>query len=264
MEGSRLNEQIDAFDSARTIAIRWPKRTTVEAILAREVHLWATLLDLSNDRLARLQTNLSGDEFARAGRFHHAVDRARFIAARGQLREVLSDYAGVNAREIAFEYTRNGKPMMAPGATRVPLQFSVSHSGGLAIFAISLIGRLGVDVEAVKPLRDAAEIASEFFSPAECQELSSMPPSCYIDAFYRCWTRKESYLKAIGTGLLLPLNAFDVAIASTGSNSLLRVGGDESASRRWSIVHLSPAESFVGALAVESRRVNVRCWRLSF
>ena len=59
-----------------------------------------------------------------------AVDRARFIAARGQLREVLGSYAGVNAQEIAFEYTQYGKPMMAPGAAEAPLQFNVPHHAG--------------------------------------------------------------------------------------------------------------------------------------
>jgi 4'-phosphopantetheinyl transferase len=221
------------------------------------VHVWAVRLDAPASQIDALYTTLSSDERERAGRFYFDRDRRRYICARGVLRLLLSRYLVEAPEAFAFSYGPNGKPALS-GRFLDALTFNVSHSHELALVAIGTGPEMGVDVEAVRPLEDANDIASRFFSPREAERLRSLPDAARMDAFFECWTRKEAYLKALGSGLAKPLDAFEVTFA-TGDAPALKVYGDAAETARWRICDLSPAAGYTGALVTQGP-AEVLCW----
>lgn len=224
------------------------------------VHVWAVRLDSPPAHVEALHAMISSDERERAGRFHFDRDRRRYICARGALRQLLARYLDAEAEEFRFSYGPNGKPALA-GRFHGAMTFNVSHSHELALVAIGRGVEIGVDVEAVRPMEDADDIAARFFSPREAAQLRHLPEPVRRDAFFACWTRKEAYLKALGSGLAKPLDAFDVTFAP-GERATLLVHGDPRETARWSLTALSPAEGYVGALVSEGP-VVARGWLLA-
>lgn len=208
------------------------------------IDVWRWPLDMVVDDLPRHVAALSDAEFARASRFVRERDRLRYVAGRGGLREIISRYLGVSARRLAFSYNAFGKPRLA--VSEPPLHFNLSHSGGVAVLAVSDRYDVGIDIEKIVPLKE--DIAGIFFSPAERRQLRALPPGSYTEAFYRCWTRKEAFVKAHGAGLSLPLDAFDVSV-DPAEPVLLRLEGDTDAPRQWRLLNLDTPPGFVGAVA---------------
>ncbi|MCT7375573.1 4'-phosphopantetheinyl transferase family protein [Chelativorans salis] len=209
------------------------------------VDIWRWPLDVGMDDLPRYVTALSDGEFARASRFVHERDRLRFIVGRGKLREIIGRYLGVPARRLSFAYNVFGKPRLA--VSRPPLHFNLSHAAGMAVLAVSDRYHVGIDIEKIVPLKE--DVAGHFFSPSERLALRGVRRGNYLEAFYRCWTRKEAFVKAHGAGLSLPLEAFDVSIDSVGEPRLLRLEGDAQAPAQWRLLNLALPAGFVGAMA---------------
>ena len=206
-------------------------------------------LDLSADRVGQLTRLLSTDEKVRAGRFHLERDRDRFIAGRGQLREILGRLLGVGGEQIVFSNGLFGKPRMA-GLKGCSLRFNLAHSGPLVVYAIDSQHEVGVDVEQIRPLREAAEIAARYFSATELGSWRDASPERQMEDFFLIWTRKEAYLKAIGRGLDGLMSQIE-AIAPL----LNEVAGFE----QWSLQTLTPAAAYVGTLATKNP-AGVSCW----
>ena len=213
-----------------------------------EVHLWS--IDLGQVAVAesRWRSLLSQDEISRAQRLKFADDRQRFTATRGLLRILLAAYAAAQPRELTFVYGQNQKPFLGPIHDAGRVQFNVSHSGTKALIAITRGRELGVDIEQVRQNVDYESLARRFFSLAERTALSSLEPCERYRAFFRCWTRKEAYIKAHGAGLALPLQTFDVSVSAGEENALLatRPGAKEAA--LWSIRPLEAGEGYEAAL----------------
>ncbi len=222
------------------------------------VHVWHAGLSLPPDQLERLRQALSADERERAARFVFAKDRDRFVAARGILRDILGNYLGQPGGALRFEYGPYGKPALA-GEPR-GLRFNVSHSGDLALVAVTRGQEIGIDVEAVRPERADEQLARRFFSPREVAALLALPEAERGAAFFACWTRKEAYIKARGDGLSIPLDAFDVSLAPGEACALLRASGDDPA--RWALRALDTGPGYAAALAVEGHgwRLSTRRW----
>jgi len=140
------------------------------------------------------------------------------------------------------------------------LRFNLAHSHELAVYAFTRGCEVGIDLEHVRPLTDAEEIAGRFFSTRENAEFRSLPESFKLEAFYNCWTRKEAYLKATGDGLGRALDTFDVSLCPEAPVALLRVKGDQSEISRWSLWTLAPGSEYVAALAAERDDWCVACW----
>ena len=227
-----------------------------------DVHVWLACLDSSFRSLPQLGDSLSLDERRRAARFHFERDRRRFVAGRGVLRAILGEYLETEPKQIAFGYGPNGKPSLAP-AVGLRLRFNVSHSQNLALFAITKVGAVGIDLEAIRPIADAEQIALSLFSPWENECLQTLPEVERLEGFFNCWTRKEAYVKARGEGLSRALDDFDVTLTPGDPVRLVSVRGDPSQPSRWSLSGLSPVDGYAAALAVEGhgRRVISRSWR---
>jgi len=220
------------------------------------IDLWRWPLDVIAGELPRLVEALSDAEFARAGRLLRERDRLHFLVGRGRLREILARYLGIPATRLVFAYNAFGKPRLA--GAKPPLHFNLSHSGGMAVLAVSDRYQVGVDIEQMAPLKE--DVAGHFFSPAERQALSALPSGSYLEAFYRCWTRKEAFVKAHGAGLSLPLDAFDVSIGDSSEPKLLRLEGDPGAPLRWRLAEVAMPYGFVGSLAASTggNRISLR------
>lgn len=227
------------------------------------VHLWKASLDRPPACVRRLECTLGPDERQRADGFRRPYDRARFIVARGLLRTILGGYLDVMPGEVRFRYGSHGKP-----ALEVPsrcgdssLDFSLTHSEGLALYAFALESAVGIDLEVVRPIAEFEQIADRFFSSLEIHALRALPRARRMEAFMNCWTRKEAYLKATGDGLNRPLDRFSVSLAPGVPAALLDVDGQSKEVDRWSLLALKPAPGYVAALAVRGHGWRFRRWR---
>jgi len=217
------------------------------------IDLWSWSLAVDDAAAARLAATLSADELARARRFVFPVHARRFIAARAGLRRILAGYRGCAPADLGFRYAAHGKPALADNGP--PLFFNLSHSGHLAVLGVSTVGEIGVDVETVTAA--AEDVAARFFSASECAALAALPQAARAGGFFRCWTRKEAMVKALGEGLSMPLDSFDVTLAPEQPARLLRLAGEPDAAERWSLFHFEPAADCIGAVAVPRRQCGL-------
>lgn len=217
-----------------------------------ELHVWAVPLHGDPERLG---ASLSPAERQRLERFRFADHRRRYQIGHGAMRTILGGYLGEPAAAIEFVQGPRGKPYLAaPGP-----YFNLSHSGKLALIGLASV-ELGLDVEKVRRLESLTEIARRHFSPAEFEALDQLDGSEREVAFYRCWTRKEAYIKALGEGLAMPLDTFDVSLCAEPRLLSCRDGREDPS--RWSLVDVSPGPEFVGASALRAGGVQLRCFRL--
>jgi 4'-phosphopantetheinyl transferase len=172
------------------------------------VHVWLASLDVGAARAGALGRHLSCDEVDRARRLRFGRDQSRFVVARGILRELVGRYLGVEPRRVRFHYGARGKPRLEEDA----LAISVSRTGNRACFAFARGREVGVDIERMRHDFPCERVAAAFFSAAEVAALVAFPPRERCGAFFRCWTRKEAYLKARGDGLTVDLGSFDVSL----------------------------------------------------
>lgn len=195
---------------------------------------------------------LSPDEADRAARFVFARDRRRFIAARAALRSILGERLGESPERLKFAYGPYGKPELADAWRPSGIQFNLAHSGDWALVAVAIGKRIGIDVEQLRPLVEGKDIAQRHFSPRETAQLWSLPLELQEEAFFRCWTRKEAYLKALGCGLSMALDAFDVSLLPDQPAALLAARDDPRAPTHWRMAELRPAAGYLGAVVVET------------
>jgi 4'-phosphopantetheinyl transferase len=213
-------------------------------------HVSAASPALDLDGLAGV---LSTEESARADRYRFEHDRRQFIVARGILRCLLGRYLGVAPREIPLTFGPQGKP-----GVEGPLQFNLAHSRGFVAFAMVPGRRVGIDVEKINPTIDVLELATGFFSQPETESLQRLQGGERVRAFFRCWSRKEAYLKAIGDGLSRPLGDFDVATDLRPGSLLLDVRWDRAEVARWHLADIALDPGYTSALAVEGGEIPVR------
>ena len=238
----------------------WPPATKDLILADNEVHLWRAQLELPLSEVQQLSGILTPDEIDRANRFSFEIDRQRFIAARGILRSILSRYITNRPSTLRFCYNRYGKPFLAPEFSSYRLNFNLSHSGSMALYAITRHLEIGVDVERVRSDFEYEEIAKRFFSANEAALLCRIPTEKKLEAFYNCWTRKEAYIKAHGKGLSLPLDSFEVSFMP-GEIPMLLITEDGPQERSpWTLQDLKPGLGYVGALAVKGIGCRFRYW----
>jgi 4'-phosphopantetheinyl transferase len=228
------------------------------ALTAEEVHVWRACLDQEPSTVNAFLEILSPDERLRAGKYHFHQDFEKFVVARGALRDIISRYVNVSSHKIEFLYNQYGKPRLSSCGT--PLCFNLSHSRGVALYAISQVNAVGVDIEYARQNFSVDEIAGRFFSANEVANLRALPPDLQTAAFFNCWTRKEAYIKALGEGLSHPLDSFTVSIIP-GQSARLLMADDLGEISRWTLMELSVGADHVASLAVEGRVRTLRQWQ---
>ena len=225
-----------------------------------EVHVWRARLGVNAAQRQALFQTLSADERARSARFHFPQDRERFVAARGILRALLARYLNADPSQLSFRYNPHGKPALAAFWDHAGIRFNLSHSEGLALYAVSRHREVGIDLEFIRPHLAQEPMAEGFFSPREVAMLRSLPAPIQPEAFFHCWTRKEAFLKALGQGLSISLDQFDVSLLPGEPAALLRTSWDPLAASRWSLQSLTPSPDYAAVLAVEGLEWQLHCW----
>jgi 4'-phosphopantetheinyl transferase len=231
----------------------WQPLSQPPRLAPGEVHVWRLSHNPQCLPPIAWESTLSPDEHARANRFAFHRDHNAYITTRATLRALLGHYLSIPPAEVRFRYAERGKPGLAPSAGPSPIQFNVSHSRGIALLAFSLERRLGIDVELIRPIENWEDIARRYFSQNELEELRTLPPERRDDGFYTCWSRKESYLKASGEGLQVPLDSFDVTL-TPGAPARL-TAHDAS---NWTLISLYPRPGYAAALTAEGQNPNLK------
>lgn len=224
-----------------------------------EVHAWRFTLDPPSDRLSRYERSLNADELRRADRFRTEALRRRFVVGRGGLRAVLGRHLGCAAGDVEFSYGEHGKPALAQDRG---IEFNLAHTQDIALCAVARGRAVGVDVEGLRAIDNAARIILRFFSPREQTDFLALSDSERYTAFFRGWTRKEAFLKATGTGLATELDSFDVTLRPDQPAALLRVGSDPSEVNRWTICDIDVGPGLAAALVVAAHPdgLSLRFW----
>lgn len=218
---------------------------------SREVQVWGIWLSGSDASLAYYRSILSSEELQRADRFRFENLKHSYTRSRGSLRLLLAHYLGRPPKEIELTCRPEGKPILRNSSR---IDFNVSHSGQMALYAFTVRCELGVDVEQLRKLDKPESIAARFFSTAEASELLSLTPEQRGLAFFRCWTRKEAYVKAVGDGLAIPLDRFQVTLLPGVPARFVQLAGDMGTAADWTLDHLELAPGYLGALAYRDSR----------
>jgi 4'-phosphopantetheinyl transferase len=212
------------------------------------VHVWCVPLDTRGARVAELAGLLSAEERTRAARYRFDNDRRRFVIARGMLRALLARYLGASSNAVEISYRPGGKPVLTR-ATR--LEFNLSHSQALAVYAFGLDRPVGVDVEDLARPLDCLALARRFFSARELAMLRSLPPDLRPRRILVHWTRREALLKATGQGLLglagLDLSGLPWECASPMPMSCDALAG------QWSVCDLDLGRHHVSTLVAQGQ-----------
>jgi 4'-phosphopantetheinyl transferase len=208
-------------------------------------------LKVSLDELARLQRFLSVEELQRAKRLVVEERREQFVAGRGILRELLGEQLGEDPGAIRISQGEFGKPHLTDHLEPDALCFNLSHAGEFMLVTFAAGREIGVDLEQLRPELDFRPMAERYFSEREQADLFSLPESEQLTAFYRCWTRKEAYIKATGTGFSQPSNGFDVSLLQGEPPALLAHRVKPGDVGRWKLYDLEAPQGYCAALAVE-------------
>lgn len=217
------------------------------ALAANEVHVWAVPLDGDPTPYDGLLCPAEEDRLAR---FRFADHRRRYQISHGALRQILGGYLDQDPRAVVFRHGPRGKPYLEGDG----LAFNLSHSGQLALVAVAP-EEIGVDVEKVRRLESLTQIAERHFSEREFGALDGLVGDARELAFYRCWTRKEAYIKALGEGLSMALDSFEVSIGEQADFVACHDGREDPAA--WSMLDVSPSKDYVGALAARMEHVSL-------
>jgi 4'-phosphopantetheinyl transferase len=226
-----------------------------------QVDIWRIQIS-GQDGVEHCRQLLSPDEARRADAFYFEKHRRRFIAARAAMRRILGLCTGIAPDTLAFSYGEKGKPELAEEMRGSVILFNLSHSEDMAVLAVTRGLTVGIDIEWIKPEFATEEIAGHFFAAGEVRRLQALPVAERSDAFFACWTRKEAYIKALGDGLSVPLDSFEVAFGPGVPAALLQVVVDPDEAGRWSMYDIEVAQGYRAALVVKGkgRRLRHRQW----
>ncbi len=231
-----------------------PGQNAVIPLTSAEIHLWLTRPDGIHDPdlLSMYRTLLNAAEKEKAARFFFATDRHRYLLTRALVRTVLSRYLAIDAKDWVFSTNAYGRPQIAnKEASGCSLSFNISHTQGLIVLAVSKSCSLGVDVENVAGREVSIDIANHFFAPQEVEALNGVSPGQQQYRFYEYWTFKESYIKARGMGLSIPLDKFSFHYPKEDTVELAidpELGDDPA---RWQFWQMQPTSEHLLALSAE-------------
>ncbi|MCX5660517.1 MAG: 4'-phosphopantetheinyl transferase superfamily protein [Planctomycetota bacterium] len=224
----------------------WVPASLRPPLPAGRVHVWRARLSAHLPALNLLASSLSAAEHERAGRFRFEADRDKFIIRRGLLRRVLSRYIETSPDRLAYAFGPNGKPALATKTN--DLEFNQSSSGDMTLVAVARSRPLGVDVERIKADGANLNLARRFFAPGEIEALNRLGSTERTQAFFRCWTRKEAFVKALGEGLSMPLDNFEVSLLPGRSQVAKVLRGEPEAGPPWELHDLRADPAYADAL----------------
>jgi 4'-phosphopantetheinyl transferase len=245
-------------DTAHQLIGEWGPTSIGEELGADDAHVWLAFLDQPAGVIMNLASLLSDDECQKAGRYYRPRDRDRFIVGRGILRKIISSYIALPPDQLRFTYNEYGKPAISNDQNDRALNFNLSHSAGLILYAVAMRRDLGIDIEYIRDDFATLEIAERFFSKDEVAALKSLPANQRTVGFFNCWSRKEAFIKAKGMGVSYPLDKFTVSVAPGEPPAILKVDGGGRELERWKMYELNPGAGYVAAMIASKPPVTLK------
>ena len=234
---------------------KWIPCAVPSALSKSEVQIWQVDLSSQTSNLAHYISLLNQDEIARKNRFKFVKDQENFAITRGVLRTLLGSFLALEPSRVAFKYTAHGKPKCA---TDSAIHFNVSHTQNKAVFAFTLEAAVGIDIESITT-RPTQQLANRFFAKEEVKALSLLSQTEQQHAFYRIWTQKEAYIKAIGLGLSQSLDSFVVSV--TPPAKIISIDNSIDQAGPWSMHSFTLGDAFIGHLAIKKRALTIGYYR---
>jgi 4'-phosphopantetheinyl transferase len=238
--------------------LHWPTTDSPPPLEAGAVHLWA--VKLSDASLSRqdVEQVLTAEERNRARRFLREESGRSFAVGRAALRSILAGYLEIPPADVPIENAPNGKPQLT-GSIVSDLRFNLAHSGELALIAITRSGEIGVDVERLRPVDHWHEIASRYFHATDTATIGADAAQTPVN-FFRCWTRKEAVLKAIGIGIIFPLDLFQVPLEESTHNWISVPAHSSNTATRYWLESLDPCGEYIAAVATTHEISQTICF----
>jgi 4'-phosphopantetheinyl transferase len=222
------------------------------------VDVWCADLDGSSHAFSEFWCVLSHEERAKAFRIRSQENHKRFVIQHGLLRFLLSHYVPVAPAQHKFTHGRRGKPELERARGLSRLYFNMSHSSDKALYAMTGVTEVGVDIERIRPLDDLDSLARGFFTPHEAATLNAQTPKKKLEAFFNCWTRKEAILKATGQGITGGLDGVEVTVTPDEPAHVLNTKDKGDNTLPWSLHAWLPARGYVAALAYRGPRLELK------
>ncbi len=230
-------------------------------ISAEDVDVWLTSTELGDGQIAFYRGFLSANEIARAERFSVTSKYNEFVVSRGLLKSRLSILTGIKADALELKRGEHNKPYTDELICGKKVAFNVSHSQGLALVAITLGDRLGIDLEKISREVAWEPLARRFLSAFEYRALSEQPEDNRMRSFFTCWARKEAFVKALGDGIAYGLKEFDVSVDPEEPARLLNTRRQGREAMTWSMQDIPVNEDYVAALAIDRPDCRIRLWK---
>ncbi len=218
----------------------WPEPNKHVSLSDNDIHVWGASFNVSEYSRLRLLNLLSIDELTKAKRYYFLKDKIRFVTFRSMLRVILGNYLNLEPEKVQFEYGPFGRPILR--VNQGSLNFSVSHSNNLALFAFSLYTDLGIDLEMIDYNFKFDGISNNFFSDQENIFLDRLTPKNRLKGFFSLWTHKESFSKINGAGLPQLLSSPSLYFPHSS-------------------VQFFPHQSYIGTLTAKDHIKNLAFWR---
>ncbi|EAZ94199.1 4'-phosphopantetheinyl transferase family protein [Crocosphaera chwakensis] len=237
--------------------IVWKSPSKNLNINSQEVHIWKKNLEQSSINVQKSFKILNEDEKDKAQRFRFEKHQKRFTIARSSLKQILSYYLLISPQEIEFEYNDYGKPKLLDKINKLGLQFNVSHSEDIAIYGITCHSLIGVDIEYIRPMPEAENLAKRFFSKQEYEYISLLSSAEKEREFFKLWTVKEAYLKAIGKGISGGLEK--VEISPNEPIKFLNLPGFNR--EIWQIFSFIPEDHYLAAIVFKGEYYRIDYWQ---
>ncbi|WP_432810160.1 4'-phosphopantetheinyl transferase family protein [Pantanalinema sp. GBBB05] len=237
----------------------WSSAPPTLTLLEHHVHVWRSSLQRSATELAELIQTLSPDEQQRAERFRFPIHQQRFIAGRGILRSLLSQYLQCDPASLNFRYGTQGKPELQVAAEQPHLQFNLAHSDDLAVYAIARTAPVGIDLEKIRAIADLSQLTHRWFSAQEHAAIQAVSPTEQAATFFQYWTCKEAVLKARGQGVG-ELKLVEIALDNNRGNPVW-LQPEPDLMPTWQLRLFTPAPDFIAALAVHTPQLQVAFWQ---
>ena len=227
-------------------------------LMPHEAHVWSVQLENFFGRADELLECLSAEEVQQSQRFVNAQLTNSYIIAHALLRHVLARYVDCKPEALLIEKNPQGKPYLA----HQNLEFNMSHTRGVALYAVSHQA-VGIDIELLARDMQIEDIAERFFTENEYKKICALDPGDRQAAFYRCWTLKEAFIKALGHGLTYGLDRFEVDFMSEGSRCLKNVEDPLQNPQDWDLRPLFYSQEYAAALATQGALNGLQCFTLS-
>jgi 4'-phosphopantetheinyl transferase len=226
-------------------------------VLDDSVQVWAVRLDDAVVDLERGRELLSPYERERAARFRFDIHRRRYLVAHIALHDILSGYLAIEPARLGFDLGANGKPRLPQELGGGGVEFNLSHSNEMALLAVTHGAEVGVDIEHAREQFEFQDVAERFFTAKEVAAMRGLPSALQRQAFYKCWTSKEAFLKAKGTGLSGALDEVEINLSS---DDQVRVTANVP---NWWLFELAPIAGYEAALVVANPQATIHCYQWS-